>query len=487
MTSSCMIPCPRQTSLAAPRSIRGNTPHPWSLPAVVRPALAGLALTAVSFLRGAEEPPAADPCFPVEALKTDLRQLCDTIEQQHPAPFVFVSADGFKKSRDEAMALITRPMTVAEFNRVLMPLVAQIGCGHTQIMMPADLKPAKPPLYFPLGVSVIGDRLWVTDANGLNAIPHGSEIVDLNGRPSAEMVGLMLRTISADRNSRPAKECTLSRAFPFRYASVFGETDSFVVGYVRRGETQRQEATVAPVTRDASAAGKWMKGIFSRKTSSGDPFLEFEVLPEAKSAVLTIRSFVYYQAEQNKKFREFIDRAFARIAEEKVENLILDLRENGGGDPYAASHLLSYLEREPTRYYQSAYAGYEVLAEPVARAAKPFEGKLYVLIDSTGLSTTGHLGALIKFHKLGTIVGSETAGTYTCNAATTNVVLTETKLRLRVATGSFAVAVEGMSPQRGVIPEMAVPRTIEDEITGRDVAREAALRLIAGVSQSVTP
>ena len=41
-----------------------------------------------------------------------------------------------------------------------------------------------------------------------------------------------------------------------------------------------------------------------------------------------------------------------------IGNVAIDLRDNGGGDPYCATHLLQYISDKPFRYYKKGNTSY---------------------------------------------------------------------------------------------------------------------------------
>lgn len=178
------------------------------------------------------------------------------------------------------------------------------------------------------------------------------------------------------------------------------------------------------------------------------------------------------------KFYNFIDKTFDKICKAGIKNLILDLRGNFGGDPFCAAHLLSYIAAKPVAYFAEPYGKYARLAKPVPLADKPFKGKLYILIDGHCFSTTGHLCSLLKYHKIGTFIGKETGGTYTCNDAKRTIHLKNTRINLQLARASFAAAVKNMPKNKGIIPDYQVEPTLEDLLKGRDTVKEFAFSLI---------
>lgn len=235
--------------------------------------------------------------------------------------------------------------------------------------------------------------------------------------------------------------------------------------YRLSGDEEAQSAVLSPVTGATLAAARPYK-----------PALSFDILDEKNTAIMSIDDFAFY--DNNKRFVGFIDDAFEQIHTLNIKNLILDLRGNDGGYPFCTSHLLSYLALKPVPYFASFHLQYFKLTRPISLAEKRFQGNLLILIDGKCFSSTGHLCALMKYHNIGTFVGSETGGTFTCNDAVTEIELDNSKLTLQIARRSFAVAVEGMPRNRGILPDYPVEPKIADLIDGRDTVKEFALGLI---------
>jgi hypothetical protein len=60
--------------------------------------------------------------------------------------------------------------------------------------------------------------------------------------------------------------------------------------------------------------------------------------------------------------------------------------------------------------------------------------------------------------------------------------LKNTKIGLKIATGSFAAAVKGFPKDRGIIPEHKMSPTLEDLKKGKDTVLEYVLSLIEGMN-----
>jgi hypothetical protein len=71
-------------------------------------------------------------------------------------------------------------------------------------------------------------------------------------------------------------------------------------------------------------------------------------LDDSKSAVLTVRSFYEgYGEPQKQSFEQFLEKTFAELKDKKIEHLILDLRNNEGGNDDYVPLLYSFLTHKP--------------------------------------------------------------------------------------------------------------------------------------------
>ncbi|MGB5875468.1 MAG: S41 family peptidase [Bacteroidota bacterium] len=406
------------------------------------------------------------PSFSVEELREDFQQLRSVIEDSHPALYVFTSEAAFDSLYEARSRLINRPMTVDEFYTIVAPVVARIGCGHSRLWMPEGHWSGAPAKFFPLKLKFLNGKAYAVKYFGTKELLEpGSEIVAINGVPVTEIVETLMEGTTGDGFNRGYRLDRLERRFHLIYARFYGYPDEFRLTYFPHGDGDLQEQVV-PSVGLAVIAGR----------IQGEPLLTIEVLEPESAAVVTINSFSYY--DDLETFRQFTDTAFETIDELKIRNLILDLRDNDGGDPFAASYLLSYLAPRQITYFAKPYGQYISLAFPLPQREKRFAGKVYTLTNGRCFSTTGHLCALMKYHEIGTFVGSETGGTYTCNDAVKVTTLENTQLQAQIARASFRVEVYGIRRDRGIVPDHEVEPRIEDVIEGTDTVKEYVLKLL---------
>jgi C-terminal processing protease CtpA/Prc len=233
-------------------------------------------------------------------------------------------------------------------------------------------------------------------------------------------------------------------------------------------------------------------------------------------AILTIRTFssgAYRTAQIS--FPLFLKKAFRELSEKSIPYLVIDLRDNGGGEDLWGRLLFSYLMDKPFMYYnflevnrttfsflehtdapdiekmlqkrtkKNERGTYDILFHANLGERKPlkptFQGKVYVLINGRSFSGSGETTSLMHYHKKAVFVGEECGAGYYGNTSGIMPTLTlpHTKLRVRIPMVRYHMAVSGYDyPDRGIIPDYPFTRTIKDHLTGKDTEMEYVLSLI---------
>lgn len=408
--------------------------------------------------------------FSVEEMQQDFNQMRQTLENEHCCLYEYTSKDIFDSLFQYQYNLITRPLHPNDFFNILTPLTAKIGCMHTSIWMPGGYWEMQPENLFPLQVRLIEDYLVVTGSyTDSIQIPVGSIILEINENPVQVILEEMRQNISADAFNIYFINSQIEKRFPLHYASMYGFPDKYRITYELPGRKTRVTADLIPANNQSVRAVVYK--------NFNHPKLTIELHEDRNTAVMTIPTFIYY--DRVDYFRNFLDSSFSVVSEKKIQNLILDLRGNDGGDPFCAVPLLSYLEHEPVSYYAEPYGRYAEFAQPIPMAENHFTGNLYTFLDGYCGSTNGHFCALLKYNKIGEFIGTPGGATYKCNAGKdTEISLDHTRIILTFGRTTFAVAVKGMDKTKPILPDYPVHVTYNDFLKGKDMFMEKAWQVI---------
>jgi len=409
-----------------------------------------------------------DTKYAVPAMKEDFNQLLAQIEKNHPALYDFTSKDEYREVVKQQFEKIRDSTTVTDFYKILLPLVVKIGCGHSELWLPAWVWKDSAVGFLPLRLFIDKGRVYVVrNVSADTRVKISMEVMGINGETIPNLLDTMKSFISTDGNNVSAKRDYLNTSwFNGLLAIALNFPKEYRVDLRKTiGDSVHQEKLPALNLETYNRLEAW--------PPSTPKFLIDSL---HNTGILTIRSFAFYDSVAG--FRHFIDSFFTKVKQQHIHSIILDLRDNSGGDPFCSAYLLAYLAKKPVAYYSEPYGGYGELAKPIPLAADHFEGNIYTLINGNCFSSTGHLCALMKYYHLGKFIGSETDGTYTCNDNSEMITLNNTGIQLRIARNSFRVAVEGIPRFRGISPDFPVENTLEDHIAGRDSVKSFALDLI---------
>lgn len=146
-----------------------------------------------------------------------------------------------------------------------------------------------------------------------------------------------------------------------------------------------------------------------------------------------------------------VARLLAELQEQKVEGIIVDLRDNGGGSLAEANALTGlFIESGPT--VQIRHSNERVERKQKFRDESYYSGPLLVLINRLSASASEIFAGAIQDYERGLVVGSASFGKGTVQSLST---LNHGQLKL---TESKFYRISGESTQhRGVVPDIELP------------------------------
>jgi C-terminal processing protease CtpA/Prc len=462
-------------------------------------------------------PAPAERVYSPEELKADFAALYAGLKEAHYDLFVNTPKAEFDRLYAAQRASLTRPMTKAQAEIEFQTFVAHGKIAHARISAPdtyETYRAAGGPA-FPIVLRIAGGRVYVGEnLSGLAEVTEGDEIVNLNGRPIAHWLARATRHVSADT---PYLAGSL---LEYDFASLLwldaGRIDAFDLE-LRTTQGKLLKVRVPARTRPEMKAAEAARP--KSAVIAGD-VREARVLPGGVG-YLHPGPFYNFEAGANmwdaKDFVAFIDRSFQSFLDAKVDRLIIDLRDNPGGDNSFSDPMISWFADRPFRFFKTfnvkvspqtvasnqarldaAPAGADAASKNLAdlyakarpggvasldlpwaypREGKRFTGKVYLLVNRRSYSNTVNVAALVQDYGFGKVLGEETSDMATTYGAMEQFKLPVTGIMVGYPKAHI-VRPNGELKPRGVVPDVAIASPIVEG--DRDVVLEKAIAYVAG-------
>lgn len=450
-----------------------------------------------------------------DQLQTDFARFRAALAEAHPEMYRYTPKPRFDSLFAATASQLNKPMTQQAFYVSMVPLLVALRDGHIKWIVSGrdEHYPFSTDRLFPLKLYFLGSKAWIVGNYGSTPVPVGAEVMSINGEPMAAIIQSLLPNMTfADGDRTGGKLEDLNSYFSGYYATFIGAPDSFQVAW--RSGADVKTVRLAPVTESMIKAYREQ-----HKAKSQNPFRL--TISENQTAVLTIERF--WNEKNEPDFRPFLSESFRTIKQQGIQHLVLDLRNNEGGEESWGVELYSYLAQRPFRYYDHISVrqkkgfsfpawssklyrmakwivvkkrgnGYVMTHHRGLRTTKPkadaYAGKLYVLLNGNSFSVTTELGARIHADKRAVFIGQESGGGYKVNSSGIFAItqLPNSKIDLGIGMFGFNMANVSAYPysDRGIIPDYPVEPTAEDVIHQHDPVMEFTLKHIRSQTPALT-
>lgn len=403
----------------------------------------------------------------------DFDQFVSAFEQYHPK--TFINMEEFNTLVNDIRDTISDAVEY-DFFQLIAPVIAKVNCGHT-FMYYSDSQYEKmfnQKCYLPLDIKVIDEKLVVVDTLGNSQIEKWSTIHSINGLASADILNRLYDSLPSDGKNKTSKIAALN--------NEFGSFESFANSYYYYIEASDSfEIEFSSYNRNVSDSNEIQTASLSAGTANINFYGSMEELSHEISSNygnLRIQNFQTYDPAELQKFKTSIDSFFAELNSRSIDNLIVDIRGNWGGDPYSSSYLLSYLLLDPFVYFAPESPFYDDLKKQTPIKNNGFKGTLYVIIDGGVFSTSGHFLSHIVDKNRAVIVGSESGASYICNDGPQEIKLTHSGITVSIPQYQFATSVTSLEPGTGIQPDIRVHYSIDDYKNKTDLEMQTILSMI---------
>ncbi len=429
--------------------------------------------------------------FSAKEVKIDMEYLRSTLEASNYNLYAYTNKEVFDSVYKNINNSINDSLTSLQVYRFFQPYVALAKIGHCQMEFPWGeyygyyLKQGG--TIFPLDLSISNSMVFVkNNCSNDSLIDVGDEILSLNEKPIKKVLAEMYNFVSGE--SEYHKNSVIeSITFAKIFWSMYGKCDVFNL------EIRKKDGKIINTKLSAISGfefdAKNPNPLYSLNREfrfiNGIAYMQPGVFVNAKGN----HDMMNHEMLDNTEFRQFIDSAFSAFHQKKVKNLIIDLRNNWGGDNSFSDYMIAYFASNPF-YFCSKF---KVKTSQVTKdfwkdvndsslqdmkqkilshkngeifditftKNQPrtdsliFTGKVYVLINRYSYSNTTSAAAIIKDYGFGILIGEETPDLPSAFGATHLFKLPNTQLSVQYPKG-FSIRPNGDISPKGVMPDYQV-------------------------------
>lgn len=402
-----------------------------------------------------------------EQAEFDLNALVYGLSEVHPDMFSVCRQEDFFRAVNKAVQSLPDSISTMELFRKAAPIVAMIGDGHTNLTFPykdvftSELK------RMPLWVDVLSDKSIVCRSSLDSIIPRGAKILSINGVSAEEMINSMLPYVAGEKE--PFKLSRVDSSFPALRHMLY-PADSFDIVFLPEGEKEAKA-----VTYQATDYNELKRRSPALPKSANDEPYSFTIDKKHNVAIMDFREF-----KDKQRMEVFADSMFRELRNRDIDNLIIDLRWNGGGNSAVGDVLLRYISPEPFIQMDKALVRISPLtrklmgAEDIAPMFSFFEitedqhikprtgqeghynGNVYLLTSNKTFSSAGSFAWAFKECGMGTIIGEETGGMNVCYGDVLSYRLPVSRLHCSISFKRFWQFRADESDIHGTIPDIPV-------------------------------
>ena len=444
--------------------------------------------------------------FSKEEMKTDIDYFFNSLRQHHPNPYFFCSKDSVEQEKNMLVNNLPDSLSTYDFAKRIATL-NHLFDSHTNICLDFTWQD-RSHTYIP--------SIFEIDSNyGLyikeKYATAKSKVLSINGQDAASIMSQFKKYMLNEQ----IKSSVRSNTFLFKYClPLLGITEPYTIGLLHDGKQELVNISEkSAYTNTATGYSLDFSSLYKRDTTADTVRSVNYKIDKARSLAI-----LYYNScniEQDSVMQQKVELFFKTIDSLKVENLIIDIRNNTGGSTDSNDYITEYIkhdsftvrqsvERRISKEYKevassriSSYRSknffhrifyrqmmnhayieindrnigdsYKVKIEERVKANfAGYLGKIFIVQGYNTFSSALDFAYWFKFSKRGTLVGDETGEATDCFSDMELDMLPNSKLPFMVAQGRYTFPsgniASGLKPDRYIKLDTDEIFLTEDEI-----------------------
>lgn len=426
--------------------------------------------------------------------------------------------------------------TIREFYNLISEITDYEGSLHNDTSIPnkkwQNLRKEETG-YFPMPINWIKGKWLINFKNG--EIPLGAEIISINDIAISNLISELNKYYTTDGQNLTGKRLGIRTHFSRYFRLNYGSQTNFKVVYKKHNANKSEEIIINSVS-----SSRYYERFNKRHSRPFDQIYYADLEKNQKysfkkidslSSILTVHSFGMgnESSAEHKKYAKFLDSVFTKYKENKIKNLIVDVRQISGGDDPNDLITYSYLTQRKFQENKEAWISFEKIPLlkyynigipkfirplvvgkynrqlqeifPLEKNGKyyqnensadhkirlpnenAFTGHIYLLISPAVASAGSLFASMVAGNKNTTVIGEETMGGYYGHNGHTPLEykLPNSKIVTRFSIVNLEQDVlkkESQYYNRGIIPDIEINQTYDDFLNNKDTQLNYAKNLI---------
>ena len=435
---------------------------------------------------------------------SDIEQYLSLIDEVHADPYRLISQSDLNLVAD-SIKLVIHHLPVDSIPLIdcyyyLQYLSAKIHDGHTLIRKPRNWRKLVHS-QFPLILYDVQDTLLIRSNFENEKIPPNAEILSING---IEVRDLRKRSFKYISGTLPGnRAASWAKEFPFLLQTLFKVQPPWFIRYKFDGVINVDTIKGLPLEEFQE---KYLDDYYSNQIKIDTFLLDSIKIPILKLSAFNYSSYPEYTA--------LIDSFF--IMNTGKQNIVIDIRDNTGGNGLWSIYLLDYFTNSKYSTYEvyknrispqlKKWASYqlnlayhsagkspmlfwfyrlrenELYFKDIIQAKtqtyveldeqfhiahdKKYEGNVFIITSPRTFSAGVVFAAIFHSENMGIVVGNETGGRIGFNSDPIDVELKNSKLVAKIPTAILVLP--GSERDRGLIPDIQVELNVRQLQQGKD-------------------
>ena len=358
--------------------------------------------TVIAILFFIVSPAVAQQLLTLAGQQEDFRIFKTSMQEMHAGVYWFITPERFNVLYDSVYVTLKDKEDAEQFYIKVRFCMAALHHGHDGVewtnrqpginykmnALPAGRK------HLPFVMEYLGDRLYILNNCSSNKkIANGSEIVSINGKTIASLYKQMLQYIFANGRNTTFKYKMLGFYFQFHYLYqvLYPTETSYKIGIIPYPSKKKIDVLVnAELPQTIADRYQQQTG---KSINFWDSLFAYKLLDKAKGiGYCKMETFSTQRFDTDSiNIATVLEKMFAQIKADNIKSLVVDVRNNEGGDDTWQTAISYFRAIEENNngglaYLQSdkfTYVKYIIQTDENKQLLQAFQYNPYILIDKT--------------------------------------------------------------------------------------------------------